>query len=359
MAVMVNLARDARIHHSLFPDTDLYAELTGRIVNSWRRSSKIIFLSFRDVSGTIQLVADKSALEKDFKSFADLPSGANVRVVGPVRRTKRGKISVFPSSPPDLLDTPNIEGLIEEQFSGVGAQIMLSRLETSVRSTFKELGFTEITPRYISSTWHNEGLQPLNVIFPGQSRNPFHLAVSPVPQLVRATIAMAGIDFFAISRCFATNFIATQNGAESVVAGALSVSHDFNEMINIMETALDELVSGYETALEPETLIAWRAGISNKHKHQAVDAKARNLYITKNLNLHGPGDFPIRKAFQLKWGDRMQLAEGYELSIAKEDTVVLLIYVERFLRLLGSQDNRRIRDVSEPMYVTENTNDEH
>ncbi|MEV8375193.1 OB-fold nucleic acid binding domain-containing protein [Kribbella sp. NPDC056861] len=354
MGVEVTLARDARIHHELYPDTDLSVVLHGRITNAYRRSNKVRFFTVRDVSESIQILLDRSTVEEVvWNAFEGLEIGVGVEVRGRVGRSNNGKISVFPTHAPVRLAPLGLRELLADEYSGVGTQMLLSRLENRCRRYLETQGYIELTARYLSSSWPEGGLQALNVIFPGQSRVPFFLAVSPVPQLLRAILAVGQSDFFTISRTFATNFIATQNGAESVMAGAILLGKSVDDASDVALPLVKELLLHYETGMEPELREEWEVPhtVSVSSSLDRVEARAGlHIHFARGLQgIRGPGDFPVTDAFQIHWRDELVLSEGYSMGLGRGlFATTLVLYIERFLPLLRAQDNRRIRDLVHP-----------
>lgn len=354
MSVTVSLARDARIHHELYPETELYVILRGRITNIYRRSNKVLFATLRDISETIQVLVDKNLVgDEIWVSFESLELGVGVELHGSVGASKSGKLSVFPARPPIVLRQLSLRDLLTDEYSGVGTQMLLSRLENRCRRFLEGYGYIELAPRYLSSYWPDGGLQALNVLFPGQSRVPFYLAVSPVPQLLRALLAVGQSNFFTISRTFATNFVPTQNGAESVIAGAILLESSIDESGAVALALVKDLLHHYETAMDPAFRSEWEiphtSSTSGSLNHTPTH-EGLHIHFAKGLRaLFGPGGFPVTETFQIQWRNELVLSEGSSMSLGQDIlATTLTLYIERFLPLLRAQDNRRIRDLVRP-----------
>jgi len=363
VSVTVTLARDARIHHELYPDAELSVILRGRVTNIYSRSNRISFLTLRDISESIQILIEKSAVSLEtWEGFGSLTLGAGVEIRGSVGTSRNGKISVFPVLAPNILTQLTLRDLLSDEYSGVGTQMLLSRLENRCRNYLESQGYIELTARYLSSHWPEGGLQALNVLFPGQSRVPFYLAVGPMPQLLRAVLAVGQSNFFTISRTFATNFIATQNGAESVIAGAILIGKSTDDVSKIALPLVKDILQHYETAMDPIFRSEWEGPhtVSVSDSLESTPSSGGlHIHFTQGLiGLSGPGEFPVTEAFQVYWRNELVLSEGYSMALGQGVlATTMTLYIERFLPLLRAQDNRRIRDLVSPSASAEESND--
>ena len=358
MGIEVLLARDARLHHQLYPDAELSVKLHGRIVGKYGRSSKLKFYALQDVTENIQVMVDRSVLEDEiWEAFLSLQEGDGVEVHGTVGLSRSGKLTVFPTSAPKRFHPLTVRDLLADEVSGVATQMLLARLENRCRRYLEEHGFIELAARYLSTSWSSGGLQPLNVVFPGQSKVPLYLAVSPTPQLMRAILAVGQSEFFTISRSFATNFIATQNGAESVLGGAILVGKHLDEASDLALPIVKDLINDYTTGLDPDVQQEWDIP-HTRSSSSSLDppnvSQGLHLHTTVSISvLKCPGDFDVDGAFRIQWRGELVLAEGFSFMIGDTSCAVINLYLERFLPLLRVQDNRRIGDLVHPSSADE------
>lgn len=347
----LTLARDARARFEKSHVLDSVT-LRGRLTSAHRRSNRVGFFRLRDVSESIQVVVEREIVgDAVWEAFHSLQIGSSVAVTGHIRRSRNGVISLFPSEHPKQIGTDlDLESLLAEDFLGVASQLILARLENRVRSFFLTEEFVELSARYLSTTWGEDGLQPLRVSFAGQSRVPLYLAVSPIPKLITAFLAVGHSSLFAVSRSFATNFVATQNGAESVLVSAITVDRDLSACSRMVTQVASWLLA------EPEP------SPSSQHPNELLGACTYSTgqeltpgFVPEGLHIHhatslfgqvGPGGNPVTEAFQLSWRRDFFLAEGMSLSLGRSLQInIVTVYIERFLRLLQASDNKRIRDL--------------
>lgn len=348
------LVRDARLGFAYRADEINEIELRGRLTKRWGRSRQVTFCLLRDVSDDIQIVVEADVIGPEIaNAFHEMPLGSGIAIRGTMGLSRNGKVSFFPTAEPRHLRGLSPTDLLREDTSGVATQILLARLESLARDSLKKRGFTELTPRYLSSTWPDGGLQALQVRFGGQSIVPLYLAVSPVAQIVRSVLAVGETNFFMISRTFATNFLATQNGAEAIVAASIDIDAEFEAARDATLVLVQRLLNAPNTGTSPEFRDPWLTEPTlsvGPTLNPNTNPTGLHLHYTEGpLSLSGPGGFEVGRAYQVHWRSDLTLADGYELQIANELTaLVCVVYLERCLRLMRAQENLRIRDVSRP-----------
>lgn len=364
MASRHTLVRDARLTCEYYPEELQPVEIQGRITRTWGRSNRTRFLELQDISDSIQIVVEKEKLSAEVShAFANVRPGVGVAIRGTIGRSNNGTVSLFPTEPPTPLRAIGEVDLIAEDLSGVATQVLLSRLESFVRSELIKSNFIELTPRFLSSSWPKGGLEPLRVQFAGQSVVPLYLAVSPIPQLVRAILAVGDSDFFSISRTFATNFVATQNGAESVVAATIQMGQSISAVAADSVGLAQRLLVRPETGTDAEIRRHWAATptTSSSGSLGMPSPSPEGLHLhncTEDRPELGPGGFHVGNSFQVHWRSQLVLVDGYELLLSDQiRAIVRVFYVERCLHLLRAQDNFRIRDIVHPHTPNEGLSD--
>jgi aspartyl/asparaginyl-tRNA synthetase len=364
MATRHTLVRDARQSYEFQPDLEPELELRGRLTKSWGRSNRVRFFKLQDFSEAIQVVVLRDELEPEtFQAFTELTLGSGVALRGHVAKSSNGTISFFPTAGPRLLTALTDVELLHEDASGIATQVLLARLESLVRTAFLQQDYVELTPRYLSSSWPKGGLEPLQVRFAGQSVVPLYLAVSPVPQLVRSILAVGDKNFFTVSRTFATNFLADQNGAEAIVAACIELEAAFESVVDDSVDLIQHLLASPSTGTSSDIREHW-ASTPSRSEGPTIEIPSEpnglHLHIASEaMNTRGPGNFLVGRAFQVHWRSQLILLDGYELQIAQDTyALVRVIYLERCLRLMQAQDNRRIRDMVNPHTPEDAPNDE-
>jgi hypothetical protein len=350
---VLRYARDVGASLQLVPDGEALASLSG-LVSKIRSSGRIRFIQLRDVTGSIQLVAEKETLgEASWASVTSMRAGARVSVEGHVGRTRMGEASVFLTRPPILrsedLGRP-IAGS-ESQYANVGMQIFLARLRNRATDFYRASGLVEIEPKFISSAWETPGLEPIQLLYPGFGSTSACLAPSPSVQLLDAMLVTGTPAVFAASRCFSTTFRDERSSTESLIVAAKFIEATSAQLqqsiLDAVEFVLSELETLPEAGFHPRE--SWKttqiSGPSPRRRDRDVDIPTFEVYRTPDI---GRGSESVRLAeiYRLLWPARSVIAEG---ALEQLDAGVYLgsstLHIERMASLLRDVPVRRIRNL--------------
>jgi lysyl-tRNA synthetase class 2 len=244
-------------------ETGEHATVAGRIM-LLRSFGKLIFVTLRDFSGTIQLFVDREVLgEEDFSGFADLELGDWVGASGEVITTKRGELSVrvdaFALLQPSLRPLPDkwhglqdverrsrhryVDLMVNEEARRVA--LTRAKVVSELRKQFDERGYVEVeTPVLLAQAT-------------GALARPFathHHALDMAMYLRIATelylkrLVVGGLErVFEIGRIFRNEGIdATHNPEFTMLESyeALADYRDIMEMVESMVAAVAEAATG-------------------------------------------------------------------------------------------------------------------
>lgn len=204
-------------------------EVTGLLTKK-RRYKTHYYLRAEDVTGILHVRVDnsddKEALGERLRA---LKTGVQVRIRGTLTFNSDSQPVVVTTEAPDPYGRPeaSIDALTPDLREHASRVLMASIRAACVR-VLEESGFSEFEARVISTDWPNEGLEPLDVVYPGFGSSAT-LATSPAPQVLDFILTTGTARAFAVSRGFATTYRAEGASTEFVVicARALDLDADF------------------------------------------------------------------------------------------------------------------------------------
>lgn len=232
-------------------ETDETVSIAGRLLAK-RDQGKAIFLVVRDATGELQLFCRENVLgEKAFEAIRDLDIGDWVGASGDVLRTRRGELSVSPTSVSllskslrplpekyhgltdtetryrqryvDLIVNPDVRRVFETRF----------RVLTAVRRFMEDRGFVEVeTPM-------------LHPVAGGANARPFvthhnaldmDLYLRIAPELYLKRLLVGGFDrVFELSRSFRNEGMSPRHNPEFTMLEAYQAFTDLEGMMELTE----------------------------------------------------------------------------------------------------------------------------
>lgn len=339
----VEFARDARIHHQLFPGTDLQASLRGRITRNDRRGG-ISFLTLVDVTDAIQLVVERNAVgEAAWENVRRIARGSSVRATGHIGETSAGVVSVFLTAAPQPLPPVSQAALLADEFQEVGTQVLLARLTAVARRFFRRHHFTELEAKLLSTSWPEAGLNPLRVSYSGFGPLHFYLAVSPMPQLSKALIATRQRRVFTITRCFTSSYLDHVSGVESIILSAQMLDTDLSAVGRLAADVLRAVLGDFSTRPKDKSEdfeIIQRPNLTWPPQEEYLTITKPELQFFDDIG-GSAADHPL---FRLCWPPDYLLAEGFVYPLTDDSLPCagLTLNLERVIPLLQSGDFRRV-----------------
>jgi hypothetical protein len=344
--------RDVESHLRLDDQVEADANLTG-LITAVRDSGGVRFYNLRDVTGVVQLIAERDSLgETDWEMLASIKAGLRVSAVGRVGRSRRGQDSVFlyraPSISDNTLESP-ISGAAPD-YAQVGIQIFIARLRNRAADFLRTNGYLEIEPKFISAQWSSRGVEPLEIIYPGFGASAY-LAPSPATQLIEALVATGTQAVFAQSRCFSTTFRDEKSSAESLIVSAKAINVPPAEHYSLLRRAISysfgELETRPEAGLFPVS--EWRQKIIEGPlvEHSGAEVKVPTLEVYRAPNIARSNDYVrVQELCRLVWPPRRTIAEGAQEQLDSGLSVSsTTIHIERMASLLRDVPVRQIRNL--------------
>jgi hypothetical protein len=327
------------------------ARLSGLLI-ARRKSGGVVFFNIRDLTGSIQVIAERDALGHDeWEIVQSLRKGERVTVVGRVGLSHSDELSVCvvraPTRRADDLSAPVSEG--ELDYQRVGTQMLLARLRGRFAGFFQAEGFLELEPNFISTSWKSPGLEPLRVEYQGFGF-PAFLMPSPASQLVDA-LAVTGVSrAFAVSRCFSTTYRDEKSSAESLILVAKALDLAAGEQQECVRRAVISVLRELETLPEHTGPLhaQWRRRTFEwppRPGPETVLAPMFEVYRSPNV-AHEVDGARVSEIFRLIWPPNRTIAEGARETLEGGlDVTTVTIHIERVVSLLQDVPLWQVHDL--------------
>lgn len=247
-------------------ETDTVVTVAGRLVAK-RDQGKLAFLVIRDATGEIQLFCRVNVLGEEAFSFArELDLGDWVGATGTVLRTRRGELSVQPTSITllskslsplpekyhgltdtetryrrryvDLIANPEVRSVFETRF----------RIIASIRRTMESLGYLEVETPMLQPIPGGAAARPF-VTHHNALDMPLYLRIAPELYLKR--LLVGGFErVYEINRSFRNEGMSPRHNPEFTMLEAYQAFGNMQTMMELTETiitsAADEVLGTRE-----------------------------------------------------------------------------------------------------------------
>lgn len=242
--------RDVETVYRLHSGSRLRCRLSGMITRVNRRGG-ICFFRFRDATGSIQVVVERSSCDLEtWGLVAVLKLMDRVLVFGDIALTRppHNVLSVFlrecklliPRRAADRVDN------LDPAERGLTAQVFLARLRKQATGFFEEHEYVELEPSFLASYAPSTSIEPLRVVFPGYGADAL-LAPSPAMQLMEALLLTGYSKLFSVSRCFSAVVRDGYTSAESLILSALILGADLQEVLRTIQDAVTTIFKHFTT----------------------------------------------------------------------------------------------------------------
>lgn len=245
---------DLEARYAELPDgetTEDVVTVAGRIM-AIRRQGKIVFMELKDATGTVQLfIRINNVGEEAFEKIKDLDVGDWVGVEGAVMRTRRGQLSVAPTSV-ELL-SKSLRPL-PEKFHGLQDKelryrqryvdltvnddvketfVKRSKIVAAVRSYCQEQGYLEVETPMLHPIMGGATAKPFTAHFNALDME-VYLRVAPELYLKR--LLVGGFErVFEINRCFRNEGMDLTHNPEFTTIEAYCAFSDLDGMMDFAE----------------------------------------------------------------------------------------------------------------------------
>jgi uncharacterized protein YdeI (BOF family) len=346
--VVLRHARDVHSFAALYPLREASATLSGIVTRRTKKKGRT-FLKLRDATGTIQVVLDLERLgDAGWEQAKEVTMSARTTVSGTIAKSTTGELSVFADAPPIVrtgsLDTSIAAG--EFGYARVGAQILASRLRERAERHFREAGFVEIEPAFLSASWDGSGLEPLRVRYEGFGGDAY-LVPSPSSQLTDALFVTGLERVFSVARCFTTTYRDERSSAEAVLLVAKAADLDSDGQRDLIKAAVTGILGDFETLPEDidpllrqwsQTTMPWPP-----YANETYTTPTFEIFTSPEEHRR---DVAVESLTRLVWPPHRVVAEGAREVYDETLTVATItLHLERLVSLLRDIPIRQLRHV--------------
>ncbi|MGH9840369.1 MAG: OB-fold nucleic acid binding domain-containing protein [Blastocatellia bacterium] len=247
-ATILEYVRDVQSHFERNEAGAFIAHIRG-IVTERKNAGRAQFIEVLDVTGSIQVIflRDSFPNEEEYKLCKQIKVGDVIGVVGPFALNNAKRLSIFPTKLPEVLgeDVAIPIGQADLPYRAAGVKMIQARIIKHLRQSLDRNRFVEIEPRYLSTSWAGNGLEPINAIFPGFGL-PIYLNPSPLPQLFEVLIATGQRKLYTVGRCFTSSARDTKSSTEATVVFCLEHLENVRASNSIWDSALSNLLTLFE-----------------------------------------------------------------------------------------------------------------
>ncbi len=348
----LSYCRDVESHLQLRDGAEADASLIGLLTGA-RSSGGIRFFNLRDVTGVVQLIAERNDFsEGDWALLAGLKVGMRVSASGRVGKSKSGEASIFLYRVPRVHDS-TLEGPIAgaaPDYARVGHKIFVARLCNRVAEFLRGLNYLEIEPNFISLEWPSRGVEPLELVYPGFGGSAY-LVPTPATQLIEALVGTGTKAVFAKSRCFSTTFRDEKASVESLIVSAKAIDVAPAEHYDLLRRCVwysfGELETLPNAGLFP--LQEWRRIVIDGplSNHTGSDVRVPTLEVYRSPGIaRTEGGVRVLELCRFVWPPRRTIAEGAQEQLDSGLTLAsTTMHIERMASLLRDVPVRQIQNL--------------
>lgn len=322
--------------------------ISGVVVDRRKRNKDEWYITVKDYSGKIGLV---------IKICEALPANlfwnqTILQISGVVSQNETGKkylnhihnVFVMSKAKNNAIQLPEMDSYLNQKI----VNMVMSDMCRFVSSYFQENEFIEFESNIISRTWQPDGLEPINVLFPGFGY-PVKLTTSPSPQIVdflkTAMVARA----FTSTKSFATTYRFKEGSTELrvIMAKALNLAKDslIDMLIDITNKIILEFGKDMDfTKIEKGSVIScsW-----DQRNEQSFSLPINIASYTTSLDVcYESYSSNIEQIIHVLDKEKNILAEGSCEQLPNGLYIsTITIYPSQFLSLLDKTPSRQLREL--------------
>lgn len=330
-------------------DDGVAVTISGIVINKYKPEKSLLVVTIKDFSGTIKV---NVALSNKI-SQALFWKGTRLQLTGTVttslsngehRLENISNVLVFSKNDDNTsISIDNLDAEIEQKAS----QILMSSICRNVSSYLLSAGFIEFESRMISYNWHMDGLEALNVVYPGFG-GPVTLTTSPSPQITDFLKTAMVSRAFTITTSFATTFRFKDGATETkvIMAKALDLSETalINHLFNIAQSIIAQFGEKHFSypSLDDVQRLPWEENTQYRLNNTINIVLYETDFEVHNSNY----DSRIECVIHIIDIDNNILAEG-SLEIINNNLTIstITIYPSQFSGLLKKAPSRQLQEL--------------
>lgn len=322
--------------------------ISGIVVSRRKKGKDNWYITIKDYSGEIGLLVTTS----EFLPVNLFWNRTVLQLTGTILKNDRGSnylsqicdVFVIAKANNNTVQISNFDSELNQK----AANILMSDTCRLISTYLRNNNYVEFESSVISRTWQSNGLEPVNVLYPGFGSH-VKLITSPSPQIVgflkTAMVARA----FTSTKSFATTYRFKEGSSELRVIMAKALDLPRNELIktliNITVKIIEEF--GDKTITIPNceadiTYLSWE-----QRSKFTVNKEVNVVVYSTNLDASYSGySSKIENIIHIMDLDKNILAEGSYEKLANGLFVsTITIYPSQFLNLLNKTPARQLREL--------------
>lgn len=311
---------------------------------------KTLGVTVKDITGKIMCLFESSHPIK-IKRSDEIRIHVRVKLTGVVKFNSRNIRVLKDISNLEILGTFDSElSELDSEMREQASRMLMGRICRKVSIFLRAKHFVEFESRLISNRWHEDSLEPLQVIFPGFG-TPAFLTTSPAAQVIDFMSTTIVPKAYTISSSFTTSYRFPNGSAETkvIVAKAMNLNLENQEQI-ILEVSSKILAEFNKTEITSTKLSGvWPEKIDGDSSIENQFSHDLNLirYIANIPVVGKKWNANIDTIIQLLDKDKNILAEGSREHIGNDVIISsITIYPSQFLGLIEKAPFRQLQNLT-------------
>lgn len=306
----------------------------------------------RDITGTVLIIIEPATdpICEEWNPNS-VWVGTRVRIAGRIGENSK-KIRVLNRiTSIEVLGSPENKALseLDAEMREYASSMLMSRMCRGVSEFLRRNRFTEFVSRVISNHWPAEGLEPMQVVYPGFG-SPAILIPSPSSQIVEFLTTTLIPRAFTVSTSFTQSYRFSHSASETLVIVAKATDLDLDGYIDLLKEVSERILK--QLVDEGRSF-----SVLNGIWPHLIDGVDRNdIQLTNDLNLiqfsanipviGKNWDTHIDSVLQLLDRDKNILMEGTREQLADRVWISsFTVYPSQFLGLIERAPSRLLQNL--------------
>ncbi len=306
----------------------------------------------KDITGKLLCIIDtkKDPIAPKL-NLKDLWFGTRIKITGQLAENSREELILKNINDIQVLFSPRTTKLSElaPEIREQASKVLISRVCRIVSELMLANHFIEFSSRVISKYWDDEGLEPMQVLYPGFG-SPAFLIPSPSAQIVEILITALISRAFTISTSFTQTYRFPNSPSEMCVIVAKATDLDIDNQIKLFQNLSKRILKEFKKNMETFPVIegVWPNTIEGKNIDNIQLSEELNLVkYSANIPVIGINwDSHISLILHLLDKDGNILAEGARESLPSNVEIsTITIYPSQFLGLIEKAQPRQLQNL--------------